>query len=522
MTEATTNDVHIAPTYAQIYIAALNRRPDHIAFQWNGQTLTYRGLRDQIYRCVQAMKSLGLERGDTVAHLGLNTPAPIVTWVSCSILGLRYTPLNPYSTAASDQFILKKSDARAVVVDGDVFAERASHIESERPNCLILNIGGTHPGIDFAALCESQPLEAPQIEAAWDDVIALFFTGGTTGEPKGVMHSSRSLANNALVSSAEWPWPARIDFLVSTPISHASGYMVLPVLMRGGTIHLRNGFSPAAFVDDIKAKRVNSAFLVPTMIQSVLEIEGLTSGDFRALEFLTYGAAPIDRDSLVRALSLFGPVMMQGYGQTEAPNALAALLPEAHVGARLKSCGMPLAGNTVAILGPDGSALAANIVGEICAHGPLVMEGYLDNPEETKKAVYNGWLHTGDVGYLDEDGYLYIVDRMKDMIITGGFNVFPSEVEACIATHPAVDQVAVVGLPDSKWGETVTAAIWLKSGHNATHDEIAAIVRKEKGTVQAPKKVIFMSDPLPLTGLGKPDKKRLQARLLELQLQKTV
>lgn len=280
--------------------------------------------------------------------------------------------------------------------------------------------------------------------------------------------------------------------------------------MRGGTLHLRSSFTARDFCDSVEAGTVNSSFMVPTMIYAILDMPGVDDVDFSNLSAVLYGAAPITRKRLQEALDLFGPVMIQGYAQTEAPVTLMVNSKAAHQGVTLGSCGLPMVGNTVKVLDDDCNEVPAGEMGEICIRGPLVMKGYLDNPAETEKAFRGGWLHTGDVGYQDENGYLFVVDRLKDMIISGGFNVYPKEVEDAIARHPSVAEVAVIGVPDPHWGEAVTAVITLREGAQATDEDIIRATKEEIGAVNTPKSVHFLADRLPQTPLGKPDKKALR------------
>ena len=498
-------------TFGETFLQALTRRPDHIATVCDGQSLTYRDLQKRINRAVRAMRRLGLQRGDTVAHLSGNSPAPVVTWVSCAILGLRYTPLHPMGTADADAFIFRKARVRAVVADAASFPERSRlALDGDNTVEFVLDISGSGIGTDFEALCAEEADGPVEILAEPEDVIAIFFTGGTTGEPKGVMHSSRSLVACGWMGAADYEWPLEPQFYAATPISHALGYLVLPILMRGGTLHLRAGFTPRDFCDSVQSGTVDTAFMVPTMIYAILDMPGVENVNFSNLQALLYGAAPITTQRLEEALERFGPVLMQGYAQTEAPVTLMVCGKDAHQGATLGSCGLPMVGNTVRILDEHCNEVPHGERGEICIRGPLVMEGYLDNPDETEKAFHGGWLHTGDVGYRDEAGYFFIVDRLKDMIISGGFNVYPKEVEEAIARHPAVAEVAVIGLPDPHWGEAVTAAVMLRDGAEATEAEIIAGARAEIGPVNAPKSIRFFSGPLPQTPLGKPDKKELR------------
>jgi fatty-acyl-CoA synthase len=313
---------------------------------------------------------------------------------------------------------------------------------------------------------------------------------------------------------ATYEWPAQIRYLVATPISHAAGSLILPTLLRGGTVYLSDKFSPADFLRRVQEHRINLTFLVPTQIYGLLDDGGLSAADLSSLELVLYGAAPIAPVRLQEALRKIGPVFGQVYGQAEAPMTISYLARHDHDLSRpqlLRSCGKVIAGNQVALLDRDLREVPPGEVGELCVRSPLVMEGYLNRPEEDEKVFAGDWLHTGDMARRDEAGYLYLVDRAKDMIISGGFNVYPSEVEHCLAQHPAIAMSAVFGVPDDKWGEAVTAIVVIRDGHALSEEEAIRHVTQGKGVVNAPKTVIFAQE-LPLTALGKIDRKAIRSR----------
>jgi fatty-acyl-CoA synthase len=313
---------------------------------------------------------------------------------------------------------------------------------------------------------------------------------------------------------AAYEWPERIRYLVTTPISHAAGGLILPVFIRGGTVYLSEKFTPVDFLERVRRHRINFTFLVPTQIYGLLDHPGLANGDCSSLELALYGAAPIAPSRLLEALRKIGPVFGQLYGQAEAPMTICYLRKQDHDPARpglLGSCGKPVTGNQVKLLDQDLREVPLGEIGELCVRSPLIMNGYLNRPEEDEKVFAGDWLHTGDMARMDGDGYLYIVDRVKDMIITGGFNVYPSEVENCLALHPGIAMSAVIGVPDEKWGEAVTAIVVLKPGANADETEIIQYVTQKKGVVNAPKTVVF-ENQLPLTALGKIDRKTLRRK----------
>jgi fatty-acyl-CoA synthase len=289
--------------------------------------------------------------------------------------------------------------------------------------------------------------------------------------------------------------------------------MLVPILLRGGTVVLQAGFKAADFLAAIEHHRVTATFLVPTMIYMLLEEQRKANADLSSLETVIYGGAPISPARLAEAVQAFGPIFQQIYSQSEAPNCATVLRRHEHDPARperLVSCGRPMAGVTVQTLDEDGRVVPPGTVGEICFRGPSIMTGYWRKPQETAEAFKGGWLHTGDLAHRDADGLIYIVDRRKDMIVTGGFNIYPREVEDVLTAHPAIAQAAVIGVPDGKWGEAVKAVVVTRDGAAVSEGELMALVREKKGSVAAPKSVDFVAR-IPLTSLGKPDKKAVRA-----------
>lgn len=290
--------------------------------------------------------------------------------------------------------------------------------------------------------------------------------------------------------------------------------MVLPTFIRGGSLIVLSGFSAPAVLAAIEEYRITCLLLVPTMIAALLDHPDLDSRDLGSLETIFYGASPISPARLREAVQKLGPIFFQFYGQTESPMTVSVMRKHEHDldnPERLASCGRPVPWVTVALLDEAGEEVGEGVPGEICVRGPLVMQGYWNKPDQTREALRGDWLHTGDMAIRNADGFLRIIDRKKDMIITGGFNVFAREVEESICEHPAVAACAVYGVPDARWGEAVTAAVVLKPGATVTVKEIIDLVKESKGSVQAPKTVEFVAE-IPLTSLGKPDKKALRAR----------
>ncbi len=500
----------------ELVVRAVQRGGDRVAFVLDDRSITYREFGEQLSCFVQALKARGLRHGDAIAVLSSNRPEAFMGTAAAYLMGLRITWMHPLGSEDDHAYLLEDSEVRTLFFDPDTFGERAQALAARVPTlATVLGLGPGAFGDDIlaqAARLQPRPLVA---EAAADDLCTLVYTGGTTGKPKGVTHTQRVHVTMVMAELSEWDWPVEVRFLAMTPITHAAGAMIMAVLLRSGTFVMSKGFDADRFLDLVARHRITATFLVPTMIYVLLDHPRLAGADLSSLQLIIYGAAPMSPARLKEGMRVFGPVFMQIYAQSEAPNTLTVLRridhdPERYPH-RLASCGRPIANSQVRLLDDAGNEVPLGEVGEICARGPLVMKGYWNKPDETAKALRNGWLYTGDLARADADGFLYIVDRSKDMIISGGFNVYPREVEDVLTQHPAVAAAAVIGVPDPKWGEAVKAVVVLRAGASVSPEELIALVREHKGAVQAPKSVDF-ADSLPLTGLGKPDKKALRVR----------
>jgi acyl-CoA synthetase (AMP-forming)/AMP-acid ligase II len=346
-------------------------------------------------------------------------------------------------------------------------------------------------------------------------------TGGTTGQPKGVMLSGRNLETMSALTLMGYPFEGRPTYLALAPLTHAAGVLCLPVMALGGRIVILRKPDLGDFLAAIERHRVTHTFLPPTLIYMLLQHEKLASTRRDSLQCFWYGAAPISAARLEEALTKIGPVMAQLFGQTEAPMMISMMRPSDHfkadgsvARARLASAGRPGPLVQVATMNGDGALLPTGETGEIVVRSSLVMLGYYKDARATEEVGRGGWHHTGDIGRIDADGFLYIVDRAKDMIISGGFNVYSVEVEQALMQHPDVQDSAVIGLPDEKWGERVVAVLQLHAGRNVAPDVIQAFVKARIGSVKAPKQVEIWPD-LPRSKVGKVMKKDIRALLLE-------
>lgn len=506
--------------------AALRRHRDVPVLYIGGGTITGGEMAAEVSRYVQAFEALGAGTGSPVALLALNRPEVLFITAAGQIQGQRRTALHPLGSLDDHAYVLADAGITTLVIDPvPMFTERALALV-KRVDVLqqILTIGPVPPELDGygrdltaeAAKCSPRPLTVAELPP--DHIVSITYTGGTTGKPKGVVGTAASMAAMTQIQLSEWEWPQAPRFLVCTPLSHAGAAFFAPTLMKGGALYVLPRFDPAEVLRTIEEQRITSTMVVPSMLYALLDHPDSRTRDLSSLEIIYYGASSINPVRLKEAIDRFGPIFAQYYGQTEAPMVISYLRTGEHQGARLASCGRPSAFLRTALIGADGEPVPPGEPGEICVSGPLLASGYWGQPEVTAETFRDGWLHTGDVAREDEDGFWYIVDRTKDMIVTGGFNVYPREIEDVIAEHPAVAQVAVIGVPDGKWGEAVTAIIVPRG--DASRDEAAATaltaeiqqaVRERKGSVHTPKRVII-AEALPLTGLGKLDKKALRAQ----------
>jgi acyl-CoA synthetase (AMP-forming)/AMP-acid ligase II len=466
-----------------------------------------------------ALLGLGLPAETKVAVLSANHPVSWLCVLGLWRAGFAWVPVNPRSSDEEQQSLLTEFDVEVLYFQKS-FAPLVDKLRGSCPKLSsLICIDGEFPWAkSLAAWCGDKPRSALAYAPQADQLAALVPTGGTTGRPKGVMTTHRNIAvsmANSFINSY-YPPQQPIVNLAAAPMTHTAGFLSIPCSARGGTVVVLTRPDPVALLDAIEKHRVTEFFLPPTVIYRLLETPGIAQRDLSSLRYLMYGAAPMSVEKLKQALALFGPILLQGYGQSEVPGGISCLRPGDHFvdgkvasDERLSSCGLPSVLNALAIMDEHGQTLPPGATGEICIRGEIVMKGYYKQPEKTAETIINGWLHTGDVGSVDGEGFLHITDRKRDMIISGGFNVFPSEVEQVLWTHAAVLDCAVIGVPDADWGEAVKAVVELKPGGQATADELIALCKEKLGSVKSPKSVDFVPT-LPRSPAGKVLKKDLR------------
>lgn len=480
----------------------------------DGPMLTVGDVRDAASRFVQALASFGIAAGTRVGMLSANRPEVLHTVNAFQLLAAVSAPMHPLGSLDDHLHVVTDAGIEWLIFDGR-YAERALQLAQRAPGLKLLSFCPHAQAEDLCARAgrfTPQKLVAPKVGP--HDVQRLGYSGGTTGKPKAIASVHRTGVNTVQIMLSEWEWPNPPRFLSCTPLSHAGAAMFLPTLLKGGTMLVLPGFEPVAVMQAIQDYRINCMLLVPTMIYALLDHPRFGEFDLSSLETVFYGASAIAPARLREAIERIGPVFSQFYGQAEAPMAVTLLRKREHDVSdlrRLASCGRPTPWLHVELLDSKGQPVADGEPGEICIRGPLIMDGYRDNPELTAQTFSHGWLHSGDVAIRDPGGFLRIVDRTKDMIVSGGFNIYPREIEDILSQHLAVAQVAVIGTPDPKWGEAVTALVVLRDGRIASKEELIALVADRKGSFQAPKRIEFI-DAIPLTAVGKPDKKALRAR----------
>ncbi|WP_024805114.1 fatty-acid--CoA ligase FadD8 [Nocardia sp. BMG51109] len=505
-------------------LAGLRRHRRDPVMTLGDTVLTGADVVDAISRYAAAFAAHGIDTGTPSALLALNRPEVLFILGAGQIRGHRRTALHPMGGLDDHAHVLTDAGITNLIIDPlPNFVQRARELVDRVPELTRVLVLGSVPeeladvGVDLIAAADGfapQPIEA--VDVPPDFVVSVSYTGGTTGKPKGVVGTAGGMATMTQIQLSEWEWPKRPKFLVCTPLSHAGAAFFLPVVLLGGECVVLPRFDAGEVLRAIEEHRITATMLVPSMLYALLDHPDIDSRDLSSLQTVYYGASAIEPGRLTQAIDRFGPIFAQYYGQSEAPMAISYLGKDEHDQARLTSCGRPSTALRTALIGTDGKRVEPGEVGEVCVSGPLLAGGYLNLPEVTAETFRDGWLRTGDLAREDEDGFWHIVGRSKDMVVTGGFNVFPREVEDVVGDHPKVRGVAVVGVPDPRWGEAVTAVVVLEPG--ATLDEvipeIQADVKRRKGSVQSPKHVLAV-DELPLTGLGKIDKKAVRALATE-------
>ncbi len=493
-------------------------RPNAVAMTYAGKETTYAQMGDRVNRAANALRELGVKKGDRVAVLSQNCNQFVELYFANGKLGSVTTPLNYRLTATELEFIINNSEAVALIVQDD-FVPTIAGIKHLLPNIKhYITIGGSHQGYrEYEEwIAGSSPAESGALIDE-NDLIWLMYTSGTTGRPKGAMITHRNLMTNVMQVALEFRVEAGDRSLIVAPIYHAAAVITsMSALAGGATLVIKKDFIPPEVVHAFNEEGVTHSLLVPAMILFLLNMPGIEKVNFGTLRYVIYGASAIPLEVLRQAMQLFKCNFVQGFGQTESTAVLTMLAAADHVldgppekVRRLESCGREIFGTEVRIVDEQGNPLPPGQVGEIIGRGDQVMKGYWKLPEATTETLKDGWLHTGDLGEMDEEGYIYIKDRIKDMIVSGGENVYPREIEEVLFSHPDIADAACIGVPSDQWGEEIKAIVVLKPGAKTTADDVMAYCKGKLAGYKRPRSVDF-AEALPKNPSGKVLKRELR------------
>ncbi|MGW7574836.1 AMP-binding protein [Streptomyces sp. NPDC054765] len=497
-------------TYVEENLDALSTDPTREALVHEGRRITAGEFRALVHRMARALQARGVDRGATVTLLSGNLPEIIAARYAANLIGARVNHLYNKLSAESQADIVRDVETRALIVDPR-HAERAAEVTELAPVPEVFVLGPAKVGTDLLELAAGQSDEPFASLARPDDVCTIRHTGGTTGHPKGICTTFDQARWFHGVLEQE-PESGRRQ-LVCTTLAHAAGLMADSTLHSGGTVVLLDDFDPGAALAAIERERITDVFLMPPMLYQLMDHPDARRTDTSSLRMLTYGGCQASPARIADAVRAFGPVLMQGYGQNEA-GGISMLSQEDHDlqrPERLRSAGKVLPGVEVAIRDESGRDLPAGEHGEVCVRSAMIMKEYWKQPELTAEVLRDGWLHTGDIGFLDDEGYLTIVDRIKDMIVVVGGHVYTTELEDLLNSHPQVLQSAVFGVRDADRMERVHAMVVRVPGSTVDEQQLCEMVCSERGAMYEPARVTF-AEALPLTDAGKPDKKELRRR----------
>lgn len=484
--------------------------PQQEAVVCGTSVLTFAQLDDHSNRLANALLALGLVKGDRVAVQSRNATGLVVLEVALLRAGLVKAALNARFTASEARDVVTNAKPVAFV-GGRGFTHHGPDTPGFESVRHFISLDGPAEGrLDMNALIAAASPAPVAVEADADDLAVLHFSSGSTGAIKAAMQTygnRMACIRKVLFRNETAPRPGdRIALL--GPVTHASGMLMQPFLYAGATLHLFEKFDPAEFLAAVARYRITHTFMVPAMINALLQEPSLEASDLSTLRQLTYGAAPMAPARVEEAWRRIGPILAQGYGLSESTSAVASLSTRDHAEAlrsapeRLASCGRPYGETEVKVVDEHGHEVTGEAIGEIVVRGPDIFKGYWGEPVLTAEAVVDGWLRTGDLARTDAHGFIYIVDRKKDMIVSGGFNVYPNEVEAVLYRHPAVYEACVIGVPDERWGEAVRAVVVPRAGATVSEADIVAHCRTHLADYKAPRAVDF-APALPKNPNGK-------------------
>jgi acyl-CoA synthetase (AMP-forming)/AMP-acid ligase II len=494
--------------------------PDAEFATQGARSLTYAEARTQVHQIANALVAKGLAPGDRAALLSKNSIEHALWYYACSKAGVVPVPLNYRLAPPEWSYILNDAGAKLVWAQ-DAFAGALAPVRGELTAAKhFVAIGADVPGWEnYEAFVAGQPATPPAHRGKPEDDLYQMYTSGTTGRPKGAVLTHRAVIAQLHQAMHGFGGRPGERTLIVAPLYHAAaGVTTFAAIHAAGALYIQEEFVPAEVVRAMSEERIAIALLVPAMIQFCLvAVPDVAKRRYDVLRLIAYGASPIAEQTLARAMEVFGCDFIQAYGMTETTAAATYLMPADHRRALageaklLLSAGRPVLGTEIKIVGSDGTILPNGEIGEIAIRGPQVMRGYWNLPEATAEALQDGWMHTGDAGIVDDQGFLFVQDRTKDMIVSGGENIYPREVEDVLYRHPAIAEAAVIGIPDDKWGEAVKAVVVLKSGQTLDAEELLHFCDGQLAGYKRPRSVEFI-DALPRNPSGKVLKRELREK----------
>lgn len=494
--------------------------PDNVCLQSDELSLTYREVFGLSQRIANGILAEGFGKGFNAAVYSHNAPIAFTIIFGILRAGGVWLPVNARNSVEDNISFLGDMDCEILFYHSR-YSQQVASIRQAIPKikkfiCLDKAEAGVSGFDEWVMQYEAKTVSNP---IDMDALAVIMGTGGTTGRSKGVMLTNRNIMTLFANMMAVYDITEGMSYLAAAPITHTAGLLAIPYMVWGARIILHDGVDPQKILRTIQDEKVNVFFLPPTVIYVLLSMPNVREFNFSSLRYFFYGAAPMSPDKLKEAIEVFGPVMVQQFGQSEAPGSITYMSIKDHFDKegnfasreRLMSCGRPMPFNRVGIMDDNGLLLAPREIGEIVVQGDLVMKGYYKNPQATEEVSAYGWHHTGDIGFYDEDNFFHIVDRKKDMIVTGGFNVFSTEVEKVLQSHPAVQDCVIIGVPDEKWGESVKGVVEFKKGSSVLEEELIALCKEKLGSVKAPKSIDIV-DMLPRSSVGKVLKREVRAK----------
>lgn len=495
---------------------------ERLSLVYGDERFTYQETNERVNRFANTFKVLGLRKGDRLALVQRNCPQILETIFACFKAGIAAVPINARLHPKELAYIIDDSGAKALVYSEEFIETVKSIREYLRGTRHFICLSEAPDSLDYEKLISSGKPEEAEVDVNTNDLAWIFYTSGTTGKPKGAMLTHKTILTMIINYYADIYFLSPEDVVLHiAPLTHGSGFYALPVFGKGSLnlILKAKKFDPELIFQTIEEKRVtNIAFVTPTVINMLLHSPHIDKYDLSSLRCIVYGGSPMYVEDLKRAIKKMGKIFVQIYGQGEAPMTISYLRREEHlIGgteeemARLMSAGIPRTDVELKIFDEQDSELPLGKMGEVVVRGDIVMKGYWNKPDDTAETLRNGWLHTGDLGMMDDEGYIYIMDRKKDMIISGGINIYPREVEEVMLRHPAIHEVAVIGVPDPIWGESIKAIVVLRDGVKATEEEIIGFCKDNIASFKKPKSVEFV-DSLPKSAYGKIPKREIREK----------